>query len=415
MNLRYFVAILLPLFLISCSSDEGAENPEEIVTFDLSGKAQKGPYLVGAEVTLSELEDDLSPTGRVFFARTTDNLGTFRFPELELASNLVEVRVEGNYFDEATGESTDESTTLTALADISDNEVINVNLLSQLEDTRVRLQMLDGVSFSEAKANSFSDLSAAFGFNANSELVTDDLDLTVNQEGSDLLFAVSTIVSGVRSLDENISWLQFLADFQADFGDDGMINNERVTSLLYWSAFNVNRRATIIRQDIAAAFDDFVIPDFEPVVDQYLEQVPDEGTYEQIFPELVDGQLNLLNLQDGAVLEPDASYVIAINPIMGQLEYILRAEINYELAVDGLIEDEDELWSSVLNFGVISKTAVLSTQGGNQVTGPIVIPISFSGKGELTMSRDVFIGQFFSANNYQDDREQHPRISWDFE
>ncbi|MDW3193191.1 MAG: hypothetical protein R8G66_12535 [Cytophagales bacterium] len=68
-----------------------------------------------------------------------------------------------------------------------------------------------------------------------------------------------------------------------------------------------------------------------------------------------------------------------------------------------------------MNFGAISKIAVLSTQGGNQVTGPIVNPVSFSGKGELRMFRDVFIGQFFSANNYQDDPEQHPRIIWDFE
>ncbi|NOY37946.1 MAG: hypothetical protein GXO83_10280 [Chlorobi bacterium] len=54
------------LFITACNHDQ--------VTVDhLDGYVQKGPFLNGTEITLSEMSEDLNPTGRVFTTQILDN------------------------------------------------------------------------------------------------------------------------------------------------------------------------------------------------------------------------------------------------------------------------------------------------------------------------------------------------------
>ena len=99
----------------------------------VSGYVQKGPYLNGTNITISELSTQLDPTGKIFTSQIIDNQGTFEITNVELASHYVELKADGFYFNEVTNKNSTSQLTLFALSDLSDKTSLNVNILSTLE------------------------------------------------------------------------------------------------------------------------------------------------------------------------------------------------------------------------------------------------------------------------------------------
>ena len=96
-KVQFIQIILLLMFLISCGKDD------KIATLSLdkvSGYVQKGPYLNGTAITISELSNDLTPTGKNFTSQILDNKGTFEVKNIELLSKFVELKADGFYFNE---------------------------------------------------------------------------------------------------------------------------------------------------------------------------------------------------------------------------------------------------------------------------------------------------------------------------
>jgi len=145
------VAIIFGLSLQSCTKDEDIIEPTEtnnedentnsetdvFMVKELTGASQKGPYVVGTNVTIFELEQDLTPTGRTFTTEINNNIGQFRFANLDLVSPFVELRSNGFYYNEVTGNTSDAPLNLSALVDLSDESTININILTTLEKDRV--------------------------------------------------------------------------------------------------------------------------------------------------------------------------------------------------------------------------------------------------------------------------------------
>lgn len=177
-SLFYILAIFISL-CFACSNDDMIPDPkmEEMEMMDIDtmmmdddmfevsnllGTSQKGPYLVGSNVTLLEIEDNFSPTGRSFAEDITDNLGSFEFDNLQLASSFVEIRASGFYFNEVTNENSDAQLNLSAIVDLTDQESINVNILTTLEKRRVEHLIGQGNSFSDAKEQATEEILRVF-------------------------------------------------------------------------------------------------------------------------------------------------------------------------------------------------------------------------------------------------------------
>ena len=92
-----FAVFAVAFALASCSNnDDGA--PSKPIAKQVAGHIEKGPFVQGSEVTLTELNKDLSQTGKSFTTNTSSDLGSFDFGQtLELSSGLLELNTIG-YF-----------------------------------------------------------------------------------------------------------------------------------------------------------------------------------------------------------------------------------------------------------------------------------------------------------------------------
>ena len=139
------------LNLTACSTND-EKGDDFIAKGQITGKLEKGPFLQGSKVTLYELNNNLSQTGKSYKTNTTNDLGEFSFDSsLALSSQYAELETNGYFYNETEGEESRAPITLNALVDLSGKEMANVNLITHLEFGRVKKLVQDGKSFKDAK------------------------------------------------------------------------------------------------------------------------------------------------------------------------------------------------------------------------------------------------------------------------
>ena len=88
MKTKYVMLILMSFGLfLSCQDDlENSEKNEESVISKavFSGYVQKGPFINGSSVTISELDNSLDQTGKTYFSTISNNQGSFEKKNIEL-------------------------------------------------------------------------------------------------------------------------------------------------------------------------------------------------------------------------------------------------------------------------------------------------------------------------------------------
>ena len=129
---------------------------------EISGAAQKGPFLVGSGVTLYELDDDLNQTGVSFQTLTIDSTGQYRLPA-RLNSRYIDIFVQGFYFDEISGHVSSAPLALSAIAEVNGDSIVNLNILTTLARPRICRLVADGMDFQSATSAAQTDVIAMFG------------------------------------------------------------------------------------------------------------------------------------------------------------------------------------------------------------------------------------------------------------
>ena len=124
------------IFLLGCREDEIISNTSSN-PININGYVQKGPFINGTSIIITELDDSLAATGKTFTTQITDNKGSFFIKTSQLDYTNLQLMASGFYFDEVKGEKSAAQLTLFALADVSEDANINVNVLSHLEKGRV--------------------------------------------------------------------------------------------------------------------------------------------------------------------------------------------------------------------------------------------------------------------------------------
>lgn len=223
MNKIFIAAIATAFTLASCCSEGyGPEGPR---SQQILGHIEKGPFVQGSEVTLTDLNKDLSQSGKSYTTNTTSDLGSFDFGQtLDLSSGLVELKTSGYFYNECTGSLSISQITLKAIANTDGAANLNVNLLTHLEYARVKYLVKSGKSFKQAKEQAESEILKSFAITDNIAS-PEKVSLTDCDKNANILLAISSIMLYDKSEAE---FSEFIAKFSNDIEKDGTIDNSQL-------------------------------------------------------------------------------------------------------------------------------------------------------------------------------------------
>jgi len=269
-SLTAVAVVLVAVLFTACNKDSVKKDV-------FRGYAQKGPFAAGSSVTISELKTDLTQTGKTYITTISDNSGSFELTSIELVSNYVQLKVEGNYFHEFAGMVTYSPITLYTLVDVANINSANVNVLTHLEKPRVEyLVKQEKKSFSAAKKQAQQEVLAIFGFTP-SNTSSEALDLT----NDGMLLAISSILVAVPYYSFT-DLMELMANISEDIKTDGILNNTALGTKLINCAKDICTDDGSIfytlenaRRNMEAKYPNITIPDFE----SYIRSFANSGLY----------------------------------------------------------------------------------------------------------------------------------------
>lgn len=335
--MKKLVVILFSVILLySCEKDK-AENT--ITKSELSGVVQKGPFLNGTSIGIYELNDDYSPTGKTFSSQIIDNTGTFQLLNVSLISPYVQLKADGYYFNEITGQNSNSPITLYALTDITNKTSVNVNILSNLEKSRIEYLLTTGLSFSNAKKQAEQEILRIFSLSKDDIADFDLLNITEEGDNNAILLAVSIITQGYRTESE---LSDLLANISTDIRQDGILNSASLGSQL----INDVRLLDLpqIRTNIEDRYSNLgmtvSIPDFESFIQTFADSTNYQITNTIDYPEFSTYGENVLfaektsfsnGLSLAANLPKGASLKIIIKGGLWYYQSLPNAPVNWTI------------------------------------------------------------------------------------
>lgn len=335
--MKKLVVILFSVILLySCEKDKS----ENVITkSEISGVVQKGPFLNGTSIGIYELNDDYSPTGKTFSSQIIDNTGTFQLLNVSLISPYVQLKADGYYFNEITGQNSNSPITLYALTDITNKTSVNVNILSNLEKSRIEYLLTTGLSFSDAKKQAEQEILRIFSLLKDDIADFDLLNITEDGDNNAILLAVSIITQGYRSESE---LSDLLANISTDIRQDGILNSATLGSQL----INDVRLLDLpqIRKNIEDRYSNLgmtvSIPDFETFIQTFADSTNYQITNTIDYPEFSNYGENVLfaektsfsnGLSLAANLPKGASLKIIIKGGLWYYQSLPNAPVNWTI------------------------------------------------------------------------------------
>lgn len=270
------LALAIGLFF-SCE-----KNTDNTDFYTFTGKAQKGPFVTGTNVTLNELNSNLGQTGKSFTTTIVADDGSFSLNNIELNSNLVLLTANGFYFSEIYGELSGATLSLQAITDISGKEVVNINVLTHLIRGRIEKLVADGLGFQQAKDQAKSEFLTFLNVSESSDADFENLDISVDEEYNAVLLSFSIMLQRYTLIWNERPTLtaeltQLLSNLSTDFAPDGLITNENLVDALLnnISQLNLIDIRGHIEQRYAELGQTVSIPDFEKYIAKFQEKYSD--------------------------------------------------------------------------------------------------------------------------------------------
>ena len=271
-------AILAMLCAVGCE-EQGGDGIFDSSTYDINGAIQKGPFVLGTNITIQPLNNNLKPIGQMYATQTINDAGLFEMDNVN--SMYAEIIATGYYFDEVAGNISSTTLTLRSIADLSDGGNVNVNLLTTITYNRVKqLVTYAKQSITDATKQAERELFLALGIpeDKHPKSRCETLDISKEGEGNGLLLAISAILQGGRTVGE---LSEYIARLSMDLADDGSISENLLDKLvvegehLFGLEYKVTNNLQTRYNNIGS---DAVIPEFG----QYLEYLDPQANYVSI-------------------------------------------------------------------------------------------------------------------------------------
>ncbi len=274
---------------------------------------------------ISELSDDLIPTGKIFSSQIVDNKGSFEIKNLGLISRYVELKSDGFYFNEVKNKNSSAQLTLYALSDISDKSSINVNILSNLEKNRIDFLVSSGIDFTEAKRQAQSEILSIFEIKKDRMPESEELDITQPGDDNAILLAVSVILQGYLSVSD---LSELMANISNDIKEDGVLNDQTLGTALINNAKTID--LDTIRKNLEDKYRDLgvniTIPDFEKYVNNFIEKTNFVFTNYIQYPPTGKYGINVLDKEVTDYKVKQHYSLTAVLPAGTRLKVILNGE-----------------------------------------------------------------------------------------
>jgi len=302
------LSLCLFMCLASCETNNEIKTVEPLKKEIFSGYVQKGPFINGSSVTISELDKELNQTGRSYSTTVAYNSGSFEQKKIELVSNYVQLKADGYYFNEVSGESSSGQLTLYALADISQVNAANINVLTHLEKARVEyLVQQKGLAFAVAKKQAQTEVLKIFSLELPADSTSESLNLSGSGESNAILLAISCILQGPLT---TAGMSELMGGIITDMKTDGTLDNASLGSILIDNARLTN--LATVRQHLVAKYAELgltnvMIPDFESQVQEFISKTTYIQTKFITYPKTGSSGLNILS-DSVTVIEPYSSY-----------------------------------------------------------------------------------------------------------
>lgn len=364
--------------LYSCSM--GFDN--SINKYSISGVAQKGPYIKGSQIEISELTESLIQTGKNFNSELKNDLGAFDVVDIELKSTKIEITADGFYFNEVQGSLSQSRLRLKSLSDISDKSSVNVNIMTHVIIDRIKTRIKKGENYNASKMKAQNELLAIFQISTDNISDFESLNISSQDSENGILIALSCIIQGRNSV-ADLSKL--LADFKEDFGDNGKIDNANIRSELINNAklLDTSSIRTNMEKYYNALGLSIKIPTFENHITKFIDSFDSKKTLEISYPTKGDFGDNLLAKASNSEIVKAQTYSFsAIFP--SEIKLLLKLKIN---KIDGNVTWATDKTKQTNWFGVPTN--------GNEIKGMAVgtnadMPIIFTGTGKIEVQVETF-------------------------
>lgn len=197
----------------------------------LHGAVQKGPFILGSSVAISEIDTAGNPNGLVFNTTTSNSLGEFAVNFSYLGA--VSLEATGFYYNEATGVVSRAPLTLRAFHEITSGgaQGAYVNLLTHLTYGRAQQLVRGGSTISAATAQAENELRGELhvgpaGYTPDAPAIFLN-ELGGDSDSSAYLLAVSAVLARVAiesgSVDATLS--ELLNTVSSDLATDGRLED----------------------------------------------------------------------------------------------------------------------------------------------------------------------------------------------
>ena len=268
-NIVSRLILLVGTFFWACSS-ENVSGGNEALDGMINGVSQKGPFLEGSSVTMQELdENSLAQTGKSFKGKVVNDRGDFSIENVALDHPYALLEVNGYYRNEVTGKKSNGSIFMKALADVSKQPKVNINLLTHLEYERVQTLMeQNNMSIEEAKRQADREIFAAFYADVDYDKV-EHLSIFGNGEGDAALLAINVLLLGEES---EVDFMERFVSIGQDLAVDGVWNDSLLKIKIADFACQASLSGTLakIRQNIES-WKIADVPEFELYVNRFWE------------------------------------------------------------------------------------------------------------------------------------------------
>ena len=301
-NRMRFCILVLSIFLASCGGGSSKNSPMEVsnqnssVTNDnsdnsdttnnqsletiydgLNGSFQKGPLIFGSYLWVSELNEELSSTGKTYVSQTNDDLGRFTLKS-RLSSNLLEIVGDGFYMDETTGALSDGRVLISGLVDLDIDDTPNINILTTIQSSRLK-KLMENNTYSSAISKSQEEVLNAFGINTmdiNDFSGLSSMQIDGSSDSDAILLAVSSILMNIASTkavasgaSKSAELTSFISKFSKDLEIDGTLSSEAMQNDIQTAAqsLNVANIKTNVETYYQNRGDTIVAPKFEEWID----------------------------------------------------------------------------------------------------------------------------------------------------
>jgi hypothetical protein len=342
-TLALSLALIGMLAFASCTKEKAGG------TFTFSGKVQKGPFVTGTTITVNELNTSLGQTGKAFTTAITSDDGSFNLSNIEMESNLALLSGNGFYYNEVIGKLSTAQITLQAIADLNNEETVNINVLTHITKARIEKLVGGGMNFADAKRKAESEFQDFLGVTDHFSQGFEQMSIATDGDFNAMLLAFSVILQrpthftdAIPTLPAELTWL--MTNLSTDFADNGAIDNEALVDTLLYNISNQDQ--VFIRRHIQSYYSglglDVVIPDFESYIRMF-QAAHQELVTEFIYPDEAspapeignDGAVPNILVKDVTQFDGTHAYVVAaITPLRKSLKVKVTGNVRVDAGLN---------------------------------------------------------------------------------